>query len=68
MKVVIYRSTPTTPPIRVRFIPAFIGLLALVINRHRIYVADHSGIFAGSLLQRGDWVHKQGPTRPTPAN
>jgi hypothetical protein len=26
-------------------------------KRHRLHVAEHIGIFAGSLLHRGDWDH-----------
>jgi hypothetical protein len=54
----IYRSTPTTPPIRGRLSLALFGLFALMTKRHRLHVAEHVGTFAGSLLHRGDWDHK----------
>jgi hypothetical protein len=57
---VIYRTTPTTPPIRVCFNQALIGLFALVTKRHCLHVEEHVGIFAGSLLHRGGWEHKEG--------
>jgi hypothetical protein len=36
-----------------RFIQACLGLFALVTKRHRLNVAEHDGISAGSLLHRG---------------
>ncbi len=27
-------------------------------RRYRLHVAEHAGMFAGSLLHRGDWDHE----------
>jgi hypothetical protein len=59
---VIYRITPATSPIRVRFIQACVGLFALMTKRHRLHVAEHVGIFSGSVLHRGDWDQQSGST------
>ena len=56
---VVYRITPTNSPNRVRFIQACVGLFSLMTRRHRLYVAEHAGKFAGSLLHRGDWNHEE---------
>jgi hypothetical protein len=50
----IYRNTPTIPPIRGRLTLALLGLFAFMTKRRRLHVAEHDGIFAGSLLHRGD--------------
>jgi hypothetical protein len=55
---VIYRSTPTTPPIRVRIIQASFGLFALKTKWHRRHVSEQIGMFADSLLHSSDWDHE----------
>jgi hypothetical protein len=53
-----FRITPATPSIRGLCIHVCLELFDLMTRRHRLYVADHVGIFAGSLLHRGDWNHE----------
>ena len=37
---------------------AVLGLLALLTKHHSLHQPEHIGMFAGSLLQRGDWDHR----------
>jgi hypothetical protein len=34
-----------------------LGLLALLTRHYALHKPEHVGMFAGSLLQRGDWDH-----------
>lgn len=36
---------------------AVLGLLALLTKHYALHKPVHVGMFAGSLLQRGDWDH-----------
>lgn len=53
---------PDTPPLaavphRWCFTVALLGLLVLLTKHHHMQQPVHVGMFAGSLLQRGDWDH-----------
>lgn len=47
----------TTAPRRWRITLALLGLLALLTKHYALHAPEHVGMFAGSLLQRGDWDH-----------
>jgi hypothetical protein len=51
-------NTRLTASICGRITLAFVAVLAKITKRHGLHVVDHVGMFAGSLLQRGDWDHK----------
>jgi hypothetical protein len=44
--------------VRLCFALVFNGIFAMITNPHRLQVAEHGGIFAGSILHRGDWDHE----------
>jgi hypothetical protein len=51
-----------TPPLatvtrRWRITLAVLGVLALLTKHYPLHKPEHVGMFAGSLLQRGDWDH-----------
>jgi hypothetical protein len=50
--------TYTTANIRSwRITLAVLSLLSLLIKHYPLHKPEHVGMFAGSLLQRGDWDH-----------
>jgi hypothetical protein len=50
------KTNPTATP-RWRITLALRSLLALLTKHHSMHPPEHVGMFAGSLLQRGDWDH-----------
>jgi hypothetical protein len=42
---------------RWRITLAVLSLLTLITKHHSLHQPEHVGMFAGSLLQRGDWDH-----------
>ena len=48
-----------TPPVpaRGRLTVAVLSLLTLLTRHYSLQAPVHVGMFAGSLLQRGDWDH-----------
>ncbi len=42
---------------RWRITLAVLSLLALATKHYSLHEPEHVGMFAGSLLQRGDWDH-----------
>ena len=50
-------NTPTTVSRRWRITLAVLGLLAMATKHYPLHKPEHVGMFAGSLLQRGDWDH-----------
>jgi hypothetical protein len=42
---------------RWRITAVILGLLVLLTRHHSLQQPVHVGMFAGSLLQRGDWDH-----------
>lgn len=50
-------QTQTAASRRWRFTAAILGLLVLLTKHHSLHEPEHVGMFAGSLLQRGDWDH-----------
>ena len=51
--------THSTPDItrRWRITVAVLSLFTLLTKHHSLHQPEHVGMFAGSLLQRGDWDH-----------
>ena len=43
---------------RGRLALVILAVLSRLTKRHRLYVVEHTGRFAGSLLHRGDWDNK----------
>jgi hypothetical protein len=50
-------NSRTLPTMRGRIALASVALVARITKRHKLHVAEHVGVFAGSLLHRGDWDH-----------
>jgi hypothetical protein len=50
---------PTLLSMRGRLVLASVALVARITKRHKLHVAEHVGVFAGSPLHRGDWDHNQ---------
>jgi hypothetical protein len=50
-------QTSATVTRRWRITIAMLGLLALLTKHYPLHKPEHIGMFAGSLLQRGDWDH-----------
>ncbi|GEM_PF-6730061 len=48
---------PDTVPQRGRLTVAVLNLLTLLTKHYSLQQPVHVGMFAGSLLQRGDWDH-----------
>jgi hypothetical protein len=42
---------------RWRITLAVLSLFTLITKHHSLHQPEHVGMFAGSLLQRGDWDH-----------
>ena len=42
---------------------AVLGVLALMTRHHALHKPEHVGMFAGSLLQHGDWDHSRPGSR-----
>jgi hypothetical protein len=49
---------PASVSVQLSFTLAIIGIFAMITKPYRLQVAEHAGIFAGSLLHRGDWDHE----------
>ena len=50
-------QTPPARPAHWRISLVLLGLLGLLTKHYALQPPVHVGMFAGSLLQRGDWDH-----------
>jgi len=50
-------TTTTAASRHWRITVVLLGLLALITRHYPMHEPVHVGMFAGSLLQRGDWDH-----------
>jgi hypothetical protein len=54
-------NAPAAIPRRWRITVVLLGLLALLTKHYPLQNPVHVGMFAGSLLQHGDWDHSNAP-------
>jgi hypothetical protein len=54
-------KAPIATPHRWRITVAVLGVLALLTKHYPLQNQVHVGMFAGSLLQHGDWDHTRPP-------